>query len=72
MASPDSINDDGEELESDYYLILESDLKEGALRMMEVDNRVMLPEHTYARFILSSGDVIHPYPSPALGITCDA
>jgi cytochrome c oxidase subunit 2 len=40
--------------------------------MMEVDNRVMLPEQTHVRFILSSGDVIHSYACPALGIKCDA
>jgi heme/copper-type cytochrome/quinol oxidase subunit 2 len=50
----------------------ESDLEDGALRMLEVDNRVILPELTHARFIVSSGDVIHSYACPALGIKCDA
>jgi cytochrome c oxidase subunit 2 len=40
--------------------------------MLEVDNRVILPEHTHVRFIVSSGDVIHSYACPALGIKCDA
>ena len=40
--------------------------------MLEVDNRVMLPELTHVRFIISSGDVIHSYACPALGIKCDA
>lgn len=39
---------------------------------MGVDNRVMLPEQTHVRFILSYGDVIHSYACPALGIKCDA
>ena len=39
---------------------------------MEVDNRVILPELTHTRFIVSSGDVIHSYVCLALGIKCDA
>ena len=69
---PDFINDDNEELEFDSYLVPESDLEDGALRMLEVDNRVILPELTHVRFIISSGDVIHSYACPALGIKCDA
>jgi heme/copper-type cytochrome/quinol oxidase subunit 2 len=44
----------------------------GGLRMLEVDNRVILPELTHVRFIISSGDVIHSFACPALGIKCDA
>ena len=32
----------------------------------------MLPEFTHVRFIKSSGDVIHSYACPDLGIKCDA
>ena len=39
------------------YLVPESDLEEGALRMLEVDNRVILPEITHTRFILTAADV---------------
>ena len=69
---PDFLNDNNEELEFDSYLVPESDLEQGGLRMLEVDNRVILPELTHARFIISSGDVIHSYACPALGIKCDA
>nr|GEW66203.1 cytochrome oxidase subunit 2, mitochondrial [Tanacetum cinerariifolium] len=67
-----SLDHDDEELEFDSYLVPESDLEDGALRMLEVDNRVILPELTHVRFIISSGDVIHSYACPALGIKCDA
>nr|GEV05605.1 cytochrome oxidase subunit 1, mitochondrial [Tanacetum cinerariifolium] len=50
----------------------ESDLEEGALRMLEVDNRVILPEITHTRFILTAADVIHSFAIPALGVKCDA
>jgi len=50
----------------------ESDLEIGALRMLEVDNRVILPELTHTRFIVGAADVIHSFAVPALGIKCDA
>jgi cytochrome c oxidase subunit 1 len=63
----------GEEpLEYDSYIIPESDLEEGALRLLEVDNRVILPELTHTRFVVTSGDVIHSWACPSLGIKCDA
>jgi cytochrome c oxidase subunit 2 len=40
--------------------------------MLEVDNRVILPELTHVRFIITSADVIHSFACPALGIKCDA
>ena len=40
--------------------------------MLEVDNRVILPELTHVRFIITSGDVIHSLACNALGIKCDA
>lgn len=69
---PDFLSDDNEELEFDSYLVPESDLEEGQLRMLEVDNRVILPEITHTRVIVSSGDVIHSYACPSLGVKCDA
>ena len=56
---PDFLNSDNEFIEFDSYLVPESDLEDGALRMLEVDNRVILPELTHVRFIINSGDVIH-------------
>ena len=69
---PDFIGDDDDFIGFDSYLVPESDLEDGALRMLDVDERVILPEVTHARFIVSSGDVIHSYACPALGIKADA
>jgi heme/copper-type cytochrome/quinol oxidase subunit 2 len=38
---PDFLNSDGDFVEFDSYLVPESDLEEGSLRMLEVDNRVI-------------------------------
>lgn len=69
---PDFLNTEEELIEFDSYLVPESDLEDGALRMLEVDNRVIVPELTHVRFIITSGDVIHSFAVPALGIKCDA
>src|SRR5690606_5126278 len=53
-------------------MIPEEDLENGSLRMLEVDNRVIIPELTHTRFVISAADVIHSYACPALGIKVDA
>lgn len=40
---PDFLNSDNEFVEFDSYIVPESDLEEGTLRMLEVDNRVKKP-----------------------------
>ena len=69
---PDFLDSSEEFIEFDSYIVPESDLEEGALRMLEVDNRVILPELTHVRFIITAGDVIHSFACPSLGIKCDA
>jgi len=69
---PDFIDSNDEFIEFDSYIVPESDLEEGGLRMLEVDNRVIVPEETHIRFVITSGDVIHSFAMPSLGIKCDA
>jgi cytochrome c oxidase subunit 2 len=40
--------------------------------MLEVDNRLIIPELTHVRFIVTAADVIHSFACPALGIKADA
>ena len=68
----DFMNDDDEFIEFDSYLVPESDLQDGALRMLEVDNRLIIPELTHVRFVVGGADVIHSFACPALGLKCDA
>ncbi len=68
----DFLNSDNEIIEFDSYMLSEEDLEEGGLRMLEVDNRVILPELTHVRFVITSADVIHSFASPALAIKVDA
>lgn len=69
---PDYLNTDDEFVEYDSYLVPISDLEKGALRNLETDNRVLIPELTHTRFIVTAGDVIHSFACPALGLKCDA
>jgi len=69
---PDFLDLEESFIEFDSYLVPESDLEYGTLRMLEVDNRVILPELTHVRFIVTAADVIHSFAAPALGIKCDA
>jgi len=69
---PDFLNTENEFIEFDSYIIPDSDLEEGGLRMLEVDNRIIIPELTHIRFIITSGDVIHAFACNSLGIKGDA
>ena len=69
---PDFLNTEEDFIEFDSYLVPEADLELGTLRMLEVDNRVILPQLTHVRFIVTAADVIHSYACPSLGIKCDA
>jgi Cytochrome C oxidase subunit II, periplasmic domain len=52
----DFLTEDNDNIEFDSYLVPEEDLQDGALRMLEVDNRVIVPELTHIRFILTAAD----------------
>lgn len=41
-------------------------------RLLDVDNRIILPFNTYLRIIVRSSDVLHAWTIPALGIKLDA
>jgi cytochrome c oxidase subunit 2 len=69
---PDFYNANNDFIEYDSYIVPESDLEIGTLRMLEVDNRVIIPESTHTRLVVSGADVIHSYACPSLGIKCDA
>jgi cytochrome c oxidase subunit 2 len=54
------------------YMVPEEDLKEGQLRLLEVDNRLVLPITTNIRVLITAADVIHSWAVPSLGIKVDA
>ncbi|WP_207478041.1 cytochrome c oxidase subunit II [Arenibaculum pallidiluteum] len=54
------------------YMIPEDEIKPGQRRLLEVDNRVVVPVGTNIRMLMSGGDVIHSWAMPALGVKMDA
>lgn len=65
-------NDDVETLAFDSYMVPEDDLVEGELRLLEVDNRIILPSRTHIRVLVTAADVLHSWAIPALGVKMDA
>nr|YP_009493656.1 cytochrome c oxidase subunit 2 [Codonopsis lanceolata]AWN57601.1 cytochrome c oxidase subunit 2 [Codonopsis lanceolata] len=63
---------DEESLTFDSYMIPEDDLELGQLRLLEVDNRVVVPANCHLRLIVTSADVPHSWAVPSLGVKCDA
>jgi cytochrome c oxidase subunit 2 len=68
----DFAEEDSNVIVYDSYMIPEDDLELGQLRLLEVDNRVVLPVNTHIRFIITAADVLHSWAIPSLGIKCDA
>jgi cytochrome c oxidase subunit 2 len=69
----DYINgDESEGLAFDSYMVPENLLETGQLRLLEVDNRIVLPIKTHVRLLISAADVLHSWAVPALGIKMDA
>ncbi len=59
------------ELSFESYMIPTDNLEEGQLRLLEVDNRLILPSETSIRVIITAADVLHSWAIPSLGIKMD-
>jgi len=62
----------GESLNFDSYMVATDDLTHGAFRLLEVDNRVVLPINTHIRLLITAADVLHCWAVPSFGIKVDA
>jgi len=52
----------------DSFMIAESDLKPGQKRLLEVDNRLVVPVDSNVRILLNGTDVLHSWYVPAMGV----
>lgn len=48
------------------------DVEPGQLRLLEVDERLVLPTNSLVRLLVTSADVIHSWAVPSLGVKIDA
>lgn len=58
-------------LEFDSY-ILNNNLELNLFRLLDVDNRIVLPLNYKVRILIRSMDVIHSWSIPSLGVKLDA
>lgn len=56
----------------DSYMKPDNELKEGELRLLEVDNKMVVPVGKTILLQTTSADVIHSWAVPALGVKIDA
>nr|YP_009024133.1 cytochrome c oxidase subunit II [Whitmania laevis]AGL34589.1 cytochrome c oxidase subunit II [Whitmania laevis] len=56
----------------DSYMLPMEELKLSDYRLLEVDNRLVLPMKQEIRMVVSSADVIHSWTVPSMGVKLDA
>lgn len=61
-----------EKIAFDSYMIPDNQLKPGEIRLLSVDNSLVLPVDTDIRIMVTGGDVLHSFAMPAFGIKIDA
>nr|QBC73212.1 cytochrome c oxidase subunit II [Pseudococculinidae sp. MNHN-IM-2013-40847] len=67
-----------EELEDDIpvqfdsYMLSSDTLESGQFRLLEVDNRMIIPTDLAVKALITSEDVIHSWAVPSLGVKVDA
>nr|AEW43217.1 cytochrome oxidase subunit II [Postandrilus sapkarevi]AEW43218.1 cytochrome oxidase subunit II [Postandrilus sapkarevi]AEW43220.1 cytochrome oxidase subunit II [Postandrilus sapkarevi] len=59
-------------VEMDSYMTPTDDLVPGDYRLLEVDNRMVVPMKLEIRMLITAADVIHSWTIPALGVKVDA
>nr|YP_009487695.1 cytochrome c oxidase subunit II [Anopheles triannulatus]AWB98448.1 cytochrome c oxidase subunit 2 [Anopheles triannulatus] len=59
-------------LEFDSYMIPTNELELSGFRLLDVDNRVILPMNNQIRILVTATDVLHSWTVPSLGVKVDA
>uniref|UniRef100_A0A516IMV2 Cytochrome c oxidase subunit 2 n=2 Tax=Dictyophorus TaxID=1661870 RepID=A0A516IMV2_9ORTH len=59
-------------MEFDSYMLTESSTENKNFRLLDVDNRTIIPMNSEIRILTSASDVLHSWTIPALGIKIDA
>lgn len=63
---------DFKNIEFDSYIIPINEINPWNFRLLDVDNRIIIPFKSQIRIIISSLDVIHSWTIPSLGVKVDA
>nr|AKP94522.1 cytochrome c oxidase subunit II [Macracanthopsis nodipes] len=62
---------DFSDVEFDSYMVPTKELTEEGYRLLDVDNRMVVPMDTPIRILVTSADVIHSWTIPAIGVKVD-
>nr|YP_009630589.1 cytochrome c oxidase subunit II [Diamphipnoa annulata]QBR55096.1 cytochrome c oxidase subunit II [Diamphipnoa annulata] len=60
------------QVEFDSYMIPYNEMGTDGFRLLDVDNRAVLPMNTQVRILITAADVLHSWTVPALGVKVDA
>nr|AND96343.1 cytochrome c oxidase subunit 2 [Heteronitis castelnaui] len=63
---------DFKKIEFDSYMIPTNEMKINGFRLLDVDNRTILPYNSQIRLLVTAADVIHSWTIPALSVKIDA
>ena len=63
---------DHDGLTFDALMIADDDIVEGQLRLLETDNRIVVPVDTSIQVLVTADDVLHAWAMPAFGVKIDA
>nr|AOY39658.1 cytochrome c oxidase subunit 2 [Scolytinae sp. BMNH 1040065] len=63
---------DYKNIEFDSYMTPLEELKSSMFRLLDVDNRLIMPFNTKIRILTTSSDVIHSWTIPSLGVKIDS
>nr|YP_002213679.1 cytochrome c oxidase subunit II [Gampsocleis gratiosa]ACA61235.1 cytochrome c oxidase subunit II [Gampsocleis gratiosa] len=58
--------------EFDSYMLPYNEMPTNGFRLLDVDNRTILPMNTQIRVLVTAADVLHSWTVPALGVKVDA
>nr|CAM33303.1 cytochrome oxidase subunit II [Meligethes erysimicola]CAM33304.1 cytochrome oxidase subunit II [Meligethes sp. 2 near longulus ADB-2007] len=59
-------------IEFDSYMIPMNEMKSFNFRLLDVDNRIIIPFNSQIRMLVTSADVIHSWTIPSIGVKIDA
>ena len=60
------------DVEFDSYIIPSTEIEQASFRLIDVDNRTVLPVNTQIRNLITAADVLHSWTVPSLGVKADA
>nr|YP_009349872.1 cytochrome c oxidase subunit II [Pseudorhynchus crassiceps]AQM40020.1 cytochrome c oxidase subunit 2 [Pseudorhynchus crassiceps] len=58
--------------EFDSYMIPSNEMSNNNFRLLDVDNRIILPMNNQIRMLITAADVLHSWTVPTLGVKVDA